>query len=1079
MTRWTLCAVGVMASAAMADVILPTLLSDGVVLQREADVRLWGWAGKGEPITVTPSWGGPGATTVAREDGSWSVRVRTPGAGGPYTIAFRGNTTVTISDVLVGEVWVCSGQSNMEWPLSMIGPGREGVPSATEEVRRADYPSVRLYTVPNEMAVQPRKDARGSGWRECRPEFAKDFSAVGYFFGRHLHKDLGVPIGLISADWGGTPAEAWCSREALEPFREFAPALQFLEVASDPNRRGTFLAEQARSWWDSIDEAGPDPAGKDWTTRDVSAWKSMDLPRTLAGDGLERFDGFVYFRRSVEVPEAFAGKAAVLELGPIDDRDDVWINGAYLAGTREDGRWHEARAYEIPAERVRAGTWTIAVRMLDTAGPGGINGQASQMVLRSSDASVAPVPLAGTWAYRVGPSLAQAPAMPQALAVRPGMPSILSNAMIEPLTPMTVRGVIWYQGESNVGRAKQYRELFPALIRDWRRRFETDLAFHFVQIAPFGYGGDAGQAAELRDAQTAALRVPGTTMVCAMDLGDPRDIHPGNKQEIGRRLALGALATTYAKPGIEHSGPLFESVGFESGKARIGFRHASGLTARGGDPTHFLIAGADRRFFKARARVEDEHVVVWSPRVENPVAVRFAWGAADEPNLFNGAGLPASCFRTDDWEGTLPPIEDEGRTEHLTEDHSFVPLYNGKDLSGWVDVNCGPGTFNARADVIHCTGVPTGVIRTERMYENFVLELEWRHHAPQGNAGLFVWSDALTARGQPFTRSVEVQVMVGSESEWHTSDGDIFPIHGATMVPENGRGGNRAFPTESRMKPAGEWNHYRVTCKDGEVTLAVNGSVVTRGRDCSPRKGYICLESEGTPIDFRNLKIKELPPTSPALAPEHVARADEGFRPLYTGVDFSGWNFKPVHEGHFVATDWTISYDGQGEDLWTTDSFEDFVLVADWRLAEPVREVEFPVILPDGTEAKNPDGSVRTQRVQEAGDSGIYLRGSSKSQVNIWCWPVGSGEVWGYRTDPETPAEVRAAVTPRVRADAPPGQWNRFVITMKGERLTVELNGQTVIEDAVLPGVPRSGPIALQMHGSRIQFANLMIKELE
>jgi hypothetical protein len=422
-----------------------------------------------------------------------------------------------------------------------------------------------------------------------------------------------------------------------------------------------------------------------------------------------------------------------------------------------------------------------------------------------------------------------------------------------------------------------------------------------------------------------------------------------------------------------------------------------------------------------------------------------------------------------------------GRTEHLTTEPGFVPLFNATDFSGWRLVNTGWGTWQARDGMIVCTGKPIGLLRTDRMYENFVLEMEWKHLDPKGNAGLFVWSDALPAVGAPFSRSVEVQVMVGAEGEWFTSDGDIFPIWGAAMTPENPRptGGDRAFPTENRMKPHGEWNHYRVECNNGEISLAVNGKVVTRGRNASPRKGYIVLESEGTEIHFRNLKIKELPASSPGIEPRHVASADEGFVPLYNGVDFEGWEFGPEHEGHWKAADWKIGFDGEGSDLWTTGSYKDFVLIADWRWTGQPKETERPLILTSGEQAKNPDGTPKTVKVMDAGDSGIYLRGSSKSQVNIWCWPVGSGEVYGYRTDAAMPAEVRAGVTPKLVADNPIGKWNRFVITMKGERLTVVLNGKTVIENASLPGVASDGPIALQMHHAPIEFANLLIKELE
>lgn len=413
----------------------------------------------------------------------------------------------------------------------------------------------------------------------------------------------------------------------------------------------------------------------------------------------------------------------------------------------------------------------------------------------------------------------------------------------------------------------------------------------------------------------------------------------------------------------------------------------------------------------------------------------------------------------------------------------FVPLFNGRDLDGWVNVNCAPQTFTARDGMIISTGVPTGVMRTTRMYENFELELEWKHVQPKGNAGLFVWSDAVTAPGVPFTRSIEVQILDGLNTETYTSHGDIFSIHGATLKPDRPHpaGSMRCLPSERRCKPAGEWNHYKVVCRDGVIKLAVNGKEVSGGSGCSPRKGYICLESEGTECHFRNIKIRELPPGNPA--PEQIAREDQGFRSLYNGIDLAGWKKVDGHAGHWQPSDWRLTYDGksqaQDKDLWTESEFGDFTLICDWRLtAKPEKKLR-PVILPNGDNALNADGTAKEVEVSDAGDSGIYLRGSSMSQVNIWCWPVGSGEVYGYRTDKNQSAEVRAGVTPKVRADKPIGEWNRFEITLRGDRLTVELNGHLVIKEARLPGIPARGPIALQHHGDAIEFANIYLKELK
>jgi hypothetical protein len=413
----------------------------------------------------------------------------------------------------------------------------------------------------------------------------------------------------------------------------------------------------------------------------------------------------------------------------------------------------------------------------------------------------------------------------------------------------------------------------------------------------------------------------------------------------------------------------------------------------------------------------------------------------------------------------------------------FKPLFNGQDLSGWVNVNCAPNTFTVRDGMIICTGFPTGVLRTDRHYENFELELEWRHMKPGGNAGLFVWSHPITAPGVPFTRSIEVQILDGRNSETYTSHGDVFAIHGAVLTPDrpHPRGSMRSLPSEWRAKPSPEWNHYRVVCNDGVIKLSVNGKEVSGGSQCKPRKGYICLESEGSEVHFRNIRIRELPSTNPK--PDEIAPFAEGFKSIYTGLDLEGWVQDPGHAGHWTPKDWVLDYDGKSEaadkNLWTEKEYGDFVMICDWRWTNKGEKRMLPVLLPNGDYALDENGNRKQVETLEAGDSGIYLRGNSKSQVNIWCWPVGSGEVYGYREDRSLPEAIRAGVTPREKADKPIGQWNRFIITTKGDRLTVELNGKTVIENAQLPGVPARGRIALQHHGDPIQFANIYVKELE
>jgi hypothetical protein len=412
-------------------------------------------------------------------------------------------------------------------------------------------------------------------------------------------------------------------------------------------------------------------------------------------------------------------------------------------------------------------------------------------------------------------------------------------------------------------------------------------------------------------------------------------------------------------------------------------------------------------------------------------------------------------------------------------------LFNGKDLSGWVAVNCAPSTFTVKDGEIRCTGKPTGVLRTAERFRNFVMEMEWMHEVQGGNAGLFIWSDPLPARGQPFTRSIEVQVMLTDDAKdqegrlLYTGHGDIFSIHGATMVPDRPHpaGWARCLPSERRTKPAGQWNHYRVTGKDGTLKLEVNGREVSGGRDMSPREGFICLESEGSPIRLRNISITRLPDGGSPLPAEQQCAPDEGFRPIFDGT-LDGWHETRGHYGHWKPADWRLSYDGRGDSLWTDLDYADFELICDWRWTGGATKAKVPVIRPDGTTPAGPDGRPLTVEIDDFGDSGILLRGNDKSQVNIWCWPVGSGEVYGYRNDISQPAAVRAAVTPREKADAAPGQWNRFRIRMQGDRLTVNLNGRTVIENAQLPGVPRRGPIGLQHHGTPIEFANLYVRAL-
>ena len=632
-------------AVAAADLELPAIFADGMVLQRDAEVPLWGRAAPGESVAVHASWRDAPQRTTADASGAWRVALPTPAAGGPHRIVVEGTERVVLDDVLVGEVWLASGQSNMEMPVRQTFDARR-------ELSSAELPSIRLFTVPNVPALEPAADCAGARWAACSPETAQRFSATAFFFGRALHRELDVPIGLIAADWSATPARAWTSEEGLRAAADdplVAADLAALDELRSPSpRHQAAQRRRARDWW----ARDPGTTGE-WMSADLddADWKETTLPAPWQGE-LADFDGIVWYRRSIELPVDWAARELELSLGPIDDMDAAWVNGRRVGGLEGRHRWNVSRVYTVPASATRPGRNVIAVRVLDTFGYGGFLGGPEQLSLGPRGA-IAPRSLAGTWRYAVGASLEGAPPFPYPDELDAMSPTALFNGMIHPLAGYGIRGAIWYQGESDRDRAATYRSLFPALIRDWRARWgRGDFPFYFVQIAPFAYPDDRGQTGELREAQRLALEVPNTGMVVTTDVGDPLDIHPRDKRAVGERLARWALARTYGRE-LAYSGPLYRSMEVEGGAIRVRFDHATGgLIARDAAPTHFHVAGADRRFVAADTRVEGDALVVSSPEVPQPVAVRYAQGPADEPNLFNAAGLPAAPFRTDDWPWT-------------------------------------------------------------------------------------------------------------------------------------------------------------------------------------------------------------------------------------------------------------------------------------------------------------------------------------------------------------------------------------------------------------------------------------------
>jgi sialate O-acetylesterase len=619
------------------------LFADHCVLQRGRPVPVWGWAEAGAEVTV--SIAGKEATGVADANGRWQATLPTLEAGGPYELTISGPQSVTISDVLIGEVWICSGQSNMEQGIAIARDPQE-------EIAAADHPRLRLCWVKHHISID-EEAVTDMSWLTCTPEnIAKQggwggFSAAGYFFGRKLLQELDVPIGLVHSSWGGTPAQAWISSEGLAPLNDFADSLAALTEIRKAGGEDDY-AQRLAAWWAKTD---PGSAGNfHESATDTADWKSMDLPGNWESKGLEGVDGVVWFRRSVDIPAAWDGKDLVLNLAKIDDQDTTWIDGKQVGAMQS---WNQSRSYRIAAGSVPSGQHVIAIRVLDTGGGGGVYGDASEMSIAPVDAKDQAISLAGAWTYKAtvtDPQLVRS--APRKLGDNPNYPTVLSNGMIEPLVPLAVAGAIWYQGESNAGNAVQYRSLLPTLIADWRRRFANDnLFFGIVQLASFlPRVEDPVQDgwAALREAQSiTANNDPLASLAVAIDIGDAADIHPKNKQDVGLRLALGALKGHYGLDLVA-SGPAYEAMKVEGTAVRLEFTDADGLTTSDNEaPKAFALSGPDGVWHHAAATIDGTTIVLTADGVSEPRAVRYAWANNPAVNLTNGAGLPAVPFRSD------------------------------------------------------------------------------------------------------------------------------------------------------------------------------------------------------------------------------------------------------------------------------------------------------------------------------------------------------------------------------------------------------------------------------------------------
>lgn len=603
---------------------LASIFGSNMVLQRGRPVRVWGQARAGAAVEVLVA--GHRSECNADETGAWTLELPELRAGGPYELHVRsGDEERRLSNVLVGEVWVCSGQSNMEWTIQACGPERAPTPARS-------HPTLRIFTVAKNNAAQPTTELTGR-WQVASPETIESFSAVAFYFGRELERALDVPIGLISTNWGGTTAEAWTPREAL---------------AAEPS-----LAQYADAAFETPPGPHIDPGNgalaEGWAKRDhdESNWKPIDLPVMWQAAGM-RHNGAVWFRRHVRPPADWAGEPLTLCLGAVDDFDVTYFNNHEIGRTGEEtpGFWSVRRKYVVPAQFVRGDDNVIAVRVFDQWGDGGFTGPAASMQLNCDANPAEQISLAGRWVCRVEHELP--------LRATPGNvgPTMLYNGMIHPIVGLSIAGVIWYQGESNAQRGREYRTLLPTMIRAWRDRWnQGDFPFLIVQLANFGQADsvDASAWAELREAQHhVAATEPNCGIACALDLGHPTDIHPRNKRDVGIRLAHEAMRVAYGHKDAPRS-PAYQSYKVVDRSVEITFDHAEAGLRASGAVLGFYVAGEDRVFKPARATIDGSRVIVSADGVERPAAVRYAWRGDPEHSLRGANGLPVFPFRTDDW----------------------------------------------------------------------------------------------------------------------------------------------------------------------------------------------------------------------------------------------------------------------------------------------------------------------------------------------------------------------------------------------------------------------------------------------
>ena len=634
---------------------LTSLFSDHMVLQQKSNVKFWGTDKPNNEITISTSWENE-SKTIVDINGHWNVSIGTPSAGGPFKIEIKSNQhKIVLNDIMIGEVWLASGQSNMEMTL-MGWPPNDIINNADEEIAKSSNSKIRMFNVEKQISINPLDDVKGS-WKVSSPEETKNFSASAYFFAKELFKKLQVPIGIINSSWGGTPAESWTSKKTIDTFNEFKSVTQSINTSD--------LFKNELKWFSQFKAIGIPTTDEQWINLNLldnliveksyndSDWEEIQLPGRYDNqiNGGE-FNGAVWFRKNIVIDNLDSDY--ILTIGAVDDMDETYVNGHKIGGLIGMGFWNKKREFKIPKSILKKGNNTIAVRAIDAEGVGEIIGP---MTLSNNNIKVS---LNGNWKYKLiaeiynnkfylyGINNIDFNSRIKTIKLNSGVPTVLYNGMINPLVPYTIKGVIWYQGESNVGRADQYENLFPAMIRDWREKWNYDFPFYYVQIAPYQYNinkdSSLDQSQELREAQRNSLKTKNTGMVVTMDIGNFNNIHPSNKQDIGSRLARLALSNNYSI-NIVPSGPIFNGLKVIGSKLILEFENPGSRLISKGDLLGFEIAGADKKYVFANAKIINNQVELYSDKIKNPLYARYAWKDKAVPSLFNLEGLPASSFK--------------------------------------------------------------------------------------------------------------------------------------------------------------------------------------------------------------------------------------------------------------------------------------------------------------------------------------------------------------------------------------------------------------------------------------------------